>query len=1139
MVRGINTTGSLQGETWADGDIIYLSPTVAGGITKVKPTAPDHSLQLGYVVYAHINNGKIFVKVDNGYEIGELHDVYVPTPSNNDGIFWNTANSRYQNNSISGILGYTPQAALTLTTTGSSGAATLTGATLNIPQYSGTNIYNADGTLTADRVLNNSTFLLQFKGGQVTLGNEETALRLETSTTSKELIFSLNNLSGKNWLIRSLANGNLDFRNITNLRTSFTLDSESPDVTFYRNIKSSLNSFFLGYGAFHNSLALGKTSVTAANYSIAENGAETMINADTGGLLRFRIANADKMMLTNAGRLLLGTTTESTYLLDVNGTARIKATSTSNVAQFVITDNASASSLFNFSGDGAFYVGKATYPSYIQGDVNGGLLIYNKSDGNSPQSYLKLGNPNTFGALNNHRSVEIQSSVNVPLSTSIITDLIFTGTINISSTGIGRGIYVNKVITSGDFRAFESSVGGGYFNTTSVNASAILQVDSTTKGFLPPRMTTTERNAIATPATGLQVYNTTTNENNTYNGTAWVAAGGSNIYNADGTLTGNRTVSGGGFTLTLNPVLTFGERLTGITDKTYTNSYTGTTTTNKSGFTIDNSTTQNGSIFYSSNSLYTRDYGTNTGALGSGLVGISSFNYNVSLRGLTPTALIQSRNYIQQIRDDSSDVSISSNNAFEGVGVYQTHWQTAGATISTGNFYGFNHATNIRSGTLVNNYSHRSVIDIGRFTSNATLVTNHYAFISEAIVGTSSGPTATITNYYGLHLGTPTVGVTGTITNRWGIYAPDVAMPHYLNGNLLLGTTTNSTYKLDVNGTARVSGAIFQSFGYLNSTINLISEGTTTTAGYRSVIIGHNTSMSYIAGTSANEAVVIGTINSSNYGNQIVAIGYNASVTSTYGVAIGSGATSSAGGVAIRGTESGNGIAILGTTSGSSGVALLGNNSAGQGVAIGGSSSVTSGAPSMAIGFKATSANNWGIALQMGVTRANNQFVAGGYETGSGNGWISEVYFGSGVVGDNTTTHSGRNYSINGSGSFGTNQTGGNITIAGGKGTGTGTSGDIIFSTSTALTTGTTLQSLTNRWWVKGSTGSFSNIASPNTSAIIQADSTTQGFLPPRMTAAQKTAIATPAEGLMIYQTDGVKGWWGYDGAAWRALAMI
>ena len=55
----------------------------------------------------------------------------------------------------------------------------------------------------------------------------------------------------------------------------------------------------------------------------------------------------------------------------------------------------------------------------------------------------------------------------------------------------------------------------------SVDNSAVLQANSTTKGFLPPRMTTTERDAISTPAAGLMVYNTTTNKAQCYNGTAW------------------------------------------------------------------------------------------------------------------------------------------------------------------------------------------------------------------------------------------------------------------------------------------------------------------------------------------------------------------------------------------------------------------------------------------------------------------------------------------------------------------------------------------------------------------------------------------------------------------------------------------
>jgi hypothetical protein len=58
-------------------------------------------------------------------------------------------------------------------------------------------------------------------------------------------------------------------------------------------------------------------------------------------------------------------------------------------------------------------------------------------------------------------------------------------------------------------------------NTYTAQASAILQVDSTTKGFLPPVMTTTQKNAIASPAAGLVVYDSTTNKLCCYNGSTW------------------------------------------------------------------------------------------------------------------------------------------------------------------------------------------------------------------------------------------------------------------------------------------------------------------------------------------------------------------------------------------------------------------------------------------------------------------------------------------------------------------------------------------------------------------------------------------------------------------------------------------
>ena len=58
-------------------------------------------------------------------------------------------------------------------------------------------------------------------------------------------------------------------------------------------------------------------------------------------------------------------------------------------------------------------------------------------------------------------------------------------------------------------------------STTDV-ASASVAITSTTQGFLPPRMTTTQKNAIGTPAAGLMVYDTTLNQMSYYNGTTWI-----------------------------------------------------------------------------------------------------------------------------------------------------------------------------------------------------------------------------------------------------------------------------------------------------------------------------------------------------------------------------------------------------------------------------------------------------------------------------------------------------------------------------------------------------------------------------------------------------------------------------------------
>lgn len=60
-----------------------------------------------------------------------------------------------------------------------------------------------------------------------------------------------------------------------------------------------------------------------------------------------------------------------------------------------------------------------------------------------------------------------------------------------------------------------------------------------------------------------------------------------------------------------------------------------------------------------------------------------------------------------------------------------------------------------------------------------------------------------------------------------------------------------------------------------------------------------------------------------------------------------------------------------------------------------------------------------------------------------------------------------------------TDVAGGNVFVQGGRGTGAGTPGDFVISTSTTLSSGTSLQTLSNRWWVKGGSGYLGNSSTP------------------------------------------------------------
>lgn len=106
MLQGLlDGLSILPTSTFADGDSIYLGAT-AGSITKVKPYAPNHLVYLGVVTTASAGSaGRMYVKVQNGYELDELHNVQATAPNNKDVIYYDSSDSQWKTSQIETIIG--------------------------------------------------------------------------------------------------------------------------------------------------------------------------------------------------------------------------------------------------------------------------------------------------------------------------------------------------------------------------------------------------------------------------------------------------------------------------------------------------------------------------------------------------------------------------------------------------------------------------------------------------------------------------------------------------------------------------------------------------------------------------------------------------------------------------------------------------------------------------------------------------------------------------------------------------------------------------------------------------------------------------------------------------------------------------
>jgi hypothetical protein len=278
--------------------------------------------------------------------------------------------------------------------------------------------------------------------------------------------------------------------------------------------------------------------ISLSTNGAAASGGTSFISFSAGGY------DNEAMRVTGTKRILIGSTSDSGQRLQVTGDTLLKGSGNTSATTALTVQDSGGNFSFSVGNDRHVRFGfRAFFGSGQVFSIGPDSTAHNNFRFNTSSNYLGFYGDGIANAIfsvtppsaNNSTGTNITlwgfahtfaptsgtaSYVNVGIATTINQ----TGGAN----GITRGLYVNPTITAAaDWRAIETSVGGAYFNTTSVQASAILQADSTIKGFLPPRMTTTQKLAITSPATGLQVYDTTLNQNAFYNGSAWVSGGGS------------------------------------------------------------------------------------------------------------------------------------------------------------------------------------------------------------------------------------------------------------------------------------------------------------------------------------------------------------------------------------------------------------------------------------------------------------------------------------------------------------------------------------------------------------------------------------------------------------------------------------
>ena len=342
LITGLNTSALTEDSA------VYLSPTVAGALTSTKPQAPQHSVYIGVCVKSNNGSGELFVKIRNGQELDELHDVRISNPINNASLYYKLSEKLWRDTT----------AALLVSDT----ASMLTN-------------YLRSGTAA-------STYL-PLTGGTLTGGLTGTSINLSSTlgVTGATTLSSTLGVSGETTLLNKTFVGN----GIDNTPTSggnHNIRLESNDVSsigFHDylntigNIRfSAATGFVIGasdglYGP-HSTTIVGNAILSAP---LTVNSSAVFNEGSTDSDFRVESDGNDHMVFVDASTDRVGIGYASpTKTLDVNGEVRINTVTATPSALLGKDGSNIVGEVTDINQSGVMKVGATTETTNSVGGIN-------------------------------------------------------------------------------------------------------------------------------------------------------------------------------------------------------------------------------------------------------------------------------------------------------------------------------------------------------------------------------------------------------------------------------------------------------------------------------------------------------------------------------------------------------------------------------------------------------------------------------------------------------------------------------------------------------------------------------------------------------------------------------------------------